>query len=496
MYVKAYDSALMFLAGLMNSFENRVYNFIREKDMIHKGSTVVVGFSGGADSTALMLVLFSLKDILEFKLVAVHLNHGIREEAGLDADFCRKFCSEREIEFELYEKDIPALAKELRLTEEEAGRRARYEAFGEVLDKNGGGIIAVAHHQNDVAESLLMNLLRGSGLHGAGSIRAVRDNVIRPLLCVSRKEIEDYLKEKCQDYCRDATNDENDHTRNVIRNEIIPILEDKVNQRSVEHLGKAAQAFIKADDYVRKISFERYKALSVKIPGGIELELEKFRELDEIIRENVVLFILEELTPARKDITSTHVEDILKLCEGTSGSAQISLPYSLIAERSYNKLVIKLKDTKNSSNYNNEYLIPPELEVGDFLDFRIPKLGMAHISVLQYNDWKLFPTSAYTKWFDYDRIQGAVFRNRLKDDYILLERNDDSDGLCKKKISKLMTDEKIPRSERDEIYLLADGNNILWIPGYRMSGAFKVSDSTQKVLEIKIDIDNGGKANG
>ena len=474
----------------MNSFESRVLNFIREKNMISQGDTVVVGFSGGADSTALMMVLSELAPILGCKPVAVHLNHGIRENAGDDASFAKSFCEKRGIEFRLYEKNIPELSVKWGMTEEEAGRRARYEAFEEVLKENGGGVIAVAHHQNDVAESLLMNLLRGSGLHGAGSIRSVRDNVIRPLLCADRKEIEAYLKEKAQDYCHDATNDENIHTRNVIRNVIIPAMKKDINLRSVEHLCRAAEDFSKADDYIRRISFDHYRKISVRKTAGIEFDLRKFRQLDEIIRANIILHAFEELTPARKDITSTHVEGILKLCECSDGSAQLSLPYDLVAIRSYDRLQIKAKDTENSRKNNKEYLIPPELEKGDFVDFYIPNLGMAHISVLQYNDWKLFPKSAYTKWFDYDRIQAAMFRKRQSEDYMLLEQKGSVDGLCRKKIAKLMTDEKIPSKDRDEIYLLADGNNVIWIPGYRMSGAFKVSEATEKILEIKITMED------
>ncbi len=478
----------------MNGFENRVLNFIREKNMLAQGCTVVAGFSGGADSTALMLVLSELVSVLGIRLIAVHVNHGIRPEAGDDASFAQKFCEKRGIEFRLYEKDIPKLSKEWGMTEEEAGRRVRYEAFSEVLNECGGGVIAVAHHQNDVAESLLLNLLRGSGLHGAGSIRPVRGNIARPLLCVSRQDIEEYLSEKGQDFCHDVTNDENIHTRNIIRNVILPAMEKDINERAVAHLCRAAEDFDKADDYIRKVAVDKFSELSLEKEGFVELNLSGFRELDETIRANIILYALEQLTPARKDITSRHVDDILRICESSDGSAEISLPYSLVAVRSYDRLQIKTKDTENSLNDNKVYLIPSTLEIGDSFDIEIPKLGMAHIRVLQYNDGKLFPTSAYTKWFDYDRIQGAMFRKKRPEDYILIEYGDNKGALSKKKITKLMTDEKIPRDMRDDLYLLADGNNIIWVPGYRMSGAFKIGADTQKILEIIIDY--GGKANG
>ena len=127
------------------------------------------------------------------------------------------------------------------------------------------------------------------------------------------------------------------------------------------------------------------------------------------------------------------------------------------------------------------------MDIGEKIDISIPNLGMAHIEILQYNGGKLCPTSSYTKWFDYDRIQGAIFRRRSPEDFIYVEQNK---GLCKKTISKLMTDEKIPRAQRDEMFLLANGSEVIWLPGYRMSGAYKISETTDKILAINID--NGG----
>ncbi len=202
----------------MDEFTGKILNFIRKNKMLTGPETVVVGFSGGADSTALLNVLWELKDILGIKLYALHLNHGIRSEASEDAEFCCKFCKEREIECRIVSANVPEMAKELKLTEEEAGRKARYEAFNQYAKELGAGYIAVAHHENDVAETLLMNLLRGTGLHGGSSIRPVRDNIIRPLLCVSRSDIEEYLGKRDISFCTDKTNLENTHTRNILRN--------------------------------------------------------------------------------------------------------------------------------------------------------------------------------------------------------------------------------------------------------------------------------------
>ena len=468
----------------MNNFENKVYEFIKVNRMIEPGSTVLAGFSGGGDSTALLLVLCALRKVLDIRIYAVHVNHGIRKEASEDEAFVRGFCQEHDIECTFYNKDIPKLAKKWKMTEEEAGRCARYEAFEETTKKIGASCIAVAHHQNDVAETLLMNLLRGSGLHGAGAIRPVRGNIIRPFLCVSREEIEKYLKVKRQLFCHDKTNDENIHTRNIVRNILIPKMEKDVNSSAVAHLCRAAIEFAKADEFIQNNTSTVFDKMVKAGEGKLLIDLGQFRDSDEAIKANIILRCLEKLTPHRKDITSAHVDSILALSEDSTGTATVDLPYNLVAVRSYDELTIGVKDTENSFNSEKEVEIPRTLKVGDEITFEIPNLGIAHISILQYNGGKLFPSSAYTKWFDYDRIQGAVFRCRRPDDYILLEQED---GLHKKKISKLMTDEKVPKSKRDAIYLLTDGSNVLWVPGIRMSGAFKISDTTDRILAINIE---------
>ncbi len=475
----------------MNNFENRIYEFIKVNRMIEPGSTVLAGFSGGGDSTAMVLALCEIRKVIGFDIVAVHINHGIRQEAKEDEAFVRDFCEKRDIECLFYEKDIPKLARKWKMTEEEAGRRARYEVFEEAAKKKKAACIAVAHHQNDVAETLLMNLLRGSGLHGAGAIRPVRGNIIRPLLCVNKAEIEKYLRGRRQLFCHDKTNDENIHTRNIVRNVLIPKMEKEVNSSAVAHLCRAAIEFAKADEYIQSMAAGIYKSIVKEKDQEIELDLTKFRNEDESIKSAVILKCFEYLTPSRKDITSAHVDAILAISEDAAGTASLDLPYNLVAVRSYDTLSIGDKDLKSSEAAIKEIEIPRLLNVGDELTLDIPYLGVAHIRILQYNDGKLFPSSAYTKWFDYDRIQRAIFRPRKPDDYILLEQEN---GLGKKKISKLMTDEKIPRNKRDDIYLLTDGSNVLWVPGYRMSGAYKISDSTDKIIEINID--NGGFTNG
>jgi tRNA(Ile)-lysidine synthase len=264
-------------------------------------------------------------------------------------------------------------------------------------------------------------------------------------------------------------------------------MEKEINSGTISHLCRAAEEFTRADDFIRGKTLEQFDAVVTLAQDGLSLDLNRFRNIDDALKSDILLMCLEKLTPHRKDITAAHIEALLNLSNGRAGSASLDLPYELIAQRHYDTLIVSKKNTENSSKKNEEFHVPQLMKVGDKTEFFLPDLGMAHIEVLQYNVGKLFPTSAYTKWFDYDRIQGAIFRKRRPDDYIYVEQGE---ALCRKKISKLMTDEKIPKPRRDEMFLLADGNDVIWIPGYRMSGAYKISETTNKILAINID--NGG----
>ncbi len=471
----------------MNGFESKVLNFIQKSGMLTAKDKVVVGFSGGADSTALLTVLNELKGLLKIELYAVHVNHLIREEAGDDAEFSRDFCNLRGIPFHLVEKDVPKEAGRLKMTEEEAGRKIRYDAMKEYLEELGGGCIAVAHHKNDAAETLLMNLFRGTGLHGAGGIRPVRDNIIRPLLCVSRQEIEDYLGQKGISFCTDVTNNENIHTRNIIRNKLIPMVTEEINSAAVENMARAAASFDKADEYIRKMSGLSFDRCVTKTDGEVVIDAAILRSEDEIIKENVVLRCFEALVTGRKDLTRAHVDAVVRLVDDDRGTAVVCLPYELEAVRSYDRLTIGRcrKDKAPPSE------ISFALSEGEREEIDIPGLGRVVLTVEAYNKEEDIPVGSYTKWFDYDRIQTAVFRTRRQGDYLYIEQKGE---LHRKDLFKLMTDEKIPAPERDGIYVLADGDNVLWLPGSRINAAYKISGNIRRILAVSII--NGGNTNG
>ena len=204
--------------------------------MLEKGDRVVLGVSGGADSVSLFLALNELKNELGIQMVVVHVNHGIRgSEAAEDAKYVEQLCQKYEIPFYLFEEDIPAFAKKEKMTEEEAGRVYRYRCFWEVVEKEKADKLAVAHHMGDQAETVLFHLVRGTDLAGVTGMKPINGKIIRPLLSCRKEEIPAWLEEKGIAWREDQTNTDNHYTRNKLRNQVLPLLQE-INEGSIGHI--------------------------------------------------------------------------------------------------------------------------------------------------------------------------------------------------------------------------------------------------------------------
>lgn len=474
----------------------KVKAYMERYHMIAPGDTVVAGVSGGADSVCLFLMLCELAEEMQLCLTAVHVNHGIRKgEAEADAEYVEHLCRERMIPFVLVREDVRTYAEREHLSEEEAGRKVRYQAFEKVLDQYGSsdGKIAVAHNANDRAETMLFHLFRGTGLAGASGIKPVRGRIIRPLLCLSREEIEAYLKEKQVSFCIDRTNMEDTYTRNRIRNHIFPYVEKQVCRQAVEHMCETADILAEAENYIRKQAEEAYRRCAAAQDDAVELHINRLLEEEPFIRRQVLLFGLEQVTEGRRDLTSVHVKEIEKLLD-KDGSKQISLPYGLVARREplkgYSSLILcRERNTEPAGQ-------PAALRISIPGRMEIPGLGKVELTLLERGELppgsemadffsgksQFIPQKSCTKWFDYDRItKSLVFRIREKGDYLTINGK-----LSRKKLKDYMIEEKIPKNRREKIYVLADGSHILWVPGYRISEYYKITENTEHILQVQL----------
>lgn len=447
--------------------------YMEQHHMIEEHDVVVAGVSGGADSVCLFLLLEEYCKKKNAKLIVVHMNHKIRAQAGEDAAYVKRLCEEFEVPFHLFERDIEAMAKQQGIGTEEAGRKARYEAFSHVLTEYGGkGKIAVAHNKGDQAETVLFHLFRGSNLAGLTGITPVRDNIIRPLLCVERKDIEAFLQKKGRSWCIDSTNEENTYTRNKIRNVLLPYVEKEICEQSVSHIANTAEELLKLRGYVEEQVLFLEKNVLCTGDGKAAILKEPFLKLHEVMKKQLIMRALEYLVPGRRDISSVHVEDILSLFTKENGK-QIHLPYGLIAENTYEKVVIR-KKTVCSEKRCFEVFVPGKIDLGEgkYIEFTVFS-GNIHMEI---------PQKTYTKWFDYDKITSCLeLRNRKTGDYLTISENGN-----RKSIKEYFIEEKIPRQNREEILLLSDGSHILWVIGKRISEYYKVTEQTKRILQAAV----------
>ena len=455
----------------MDEFESKIYEYVMKNHMIVPGGHVTVGVSGGADSMCLLFVLFKMRERIPMDLYVVHVHHGLRgKEADCDAEFVEGICRRLGVSSQTFYGDVKDMALREGISVEEAGRQFRYACFERVRQCYGDGVIAVAHHMDDQAETVLMNLFRGSGLKGLAGMAPVRERIVRPLLCVSRTEIEDYLKVRGISYRTDESNNHRDYTRNRIRLDILPYANQNINSCASRHICKTAAQMGEVWDYVHTQSEAAFKEIVTSTGEGMLFaDSNGLSKVHTLVQSMVIRCMVLAWAGKLKDIEAFHVEKVLGLLEKPVGK-EVDLPYGLKAVRKYDGLLI----LKGSSVFNDESEMP-----------------QIELSIMEWKEQEGIPKNQYTKWFDYDKIKcKPLIRNRKSGDYLTVDKFGK-----RKKLSRYMIDEKIPREQRDRIWLLADGDHVMWVIGHRISEYYKITEGTRRILEAKIkgDKNHGGQ---
>ena len=460
----------------------KIKNFIAKHDMLKKEDCVIVGVSGGADSVCLLFVLMELQKSMGFRLVVVHVNHGLRgESAARDELFVKQICEKYDLSFVSYFDKVELLAKKWKQSTEEAGRNFRRECFEKTMKEMGGTKIALAHHKNDNVETMFMNLARGTGLKGLGGIVPVQGYFIRPLLCVERKEIEEYLHKNKIAYCVDETNTSDDYTRNKIRHNILSYAQAEINHGAIAHTARAAGELRELSAYLAKEA-EALCAQAEKTERGLRLPVVLLEQVPTPVREMAVHSLLTEVSGCSRDMTKEHVTAVSGLCRQQSGK-QVALPYGMTAKREFDFLVIEQERQPETGLWvpaackvevPGEYRISPK---GDTLTFRC----------FSYEKNGEIPKNKYTKWFDYDKIKGAL--------YLRLRKDGDRMGMVQgsKSVKQLYMEHKIEKEERGRSLLLAAEAQVPWIPGVRACDNYRIDDKTKTILEVRLSGGNKGE---
>lgn len=446
------------------SFPEKVDSFIAEKALLEKGESVLVGLSGGADSVALLVVLCRLAQRRGWTVRAAHFNHGIRG-VGAEEDelFCRDLCDEMGVPFYSETGDVPAYAKENGLSIETAGRLLRYDFLGRIAQRTGCPRIAVAHHMDDNAESILLHMIRGSGLYGLTGIKPLRSGVIRPLLGVRKREIEAYLESEGILYRTDETNLLPEGSRNRVRLDIVPYIEKHLNPAVVPTLCSMAELLSEDEAYLYGEAKRAYDAARF----GDGLLRKRVAELPGPIKTRVIRMALAE-AGAEVDIERVHIEAVSELLSARTG-ARLTLP-GIEVRTSYD--LIKFGRPEPAE--------PFEIPLREGI-INTPA-GILRVSSVKGTEG--FRRSSGVLFMDMakaDALEGEpVVRTRRHGDRF---RPIGSPGT--RKLKDYLIDRKVERDERDRIPLVACGSEVLYVAGFGTSELVKVDESTEWMLRAE-----------
>ena len=441
---------------------DKVIKVIKDKNLISSGDIVAVATSGGQDSMALLSFLKSKQDELGCEIIAVHVNHKIRENADRDENFVKDFCNKNKIKCYCFSVDVPKLAKQNGVSLESAGRQARYGIFDALLSKGVATKIALAHHLRDQVETILMHLFRGSGINGIkGMIVKKDENYIRPFLETSKQDIESYINLNNIPYVNDETNDQSEYRRNFLRNEILPKILEKwpnfeKNVLSFSNFAKEDDDFIQKNINLSACIFEDSVA---KIPLS-------YFSYDNAIISRIIFYSLRKIG-VFVDVESKHIDAIKQLANFGENGKRINLPMQVRVIKEYD--FITLTNKKKANSYFFSTFKFGEIEVKNFgkvLVNRVKNLNINDKTSL-YIDVKKLPKDAVWRF----KKDGDVFTKF---------------GGGTKKLKDFLIDKKIPNREREVIPVLASGNEVYVIAGVEISQKVKVEDDTKSIAKISV----------
>lgn len=450
----------------MNSLE-KFKNFIEENKLIEKGDSIVSAVSGGSDSVFMLEMLLAIKDDYDLKIIVSHVNHGLRgAEAQRDEDFVKKLAEKNGLIYEVEHIDMAGYAREHSLTCEEAGRKLRYLFFEEIKEKYKADKVAIAHNENDVAETTFLNIFRGTGLDGLESIPLRRDFYIRPILCFEKSEILDFLKENNIRYVDDSTNFTNDYKRNVIRNEIIPFIKKNFNENIVSSMSRLASIAKENNLYLDDIINDKYKS----IIKANSIDREGFNKLIHYEKTLVLRKFLRENLNYLNNISKDNIEDMINLIKLDSGKKyDIDGKHYLVND--FDKTIFKKLDIN-------------ELSEEISLDFKLDKVYNIYGSKFKF---VLSEKILSKKYLDYDLLKGKLsLRNRRSGD-----RFNPFGMKGSKKIKDYFVDKKVSSDDRSKVLFLMNGDEIAYVVGYDIADKYRASSKTKNYLNVIMEGNDG-----
>ncbi len=451
----------------------RVEGYILKNGLILPGDTVIVGFSGGPDSLCLSDLLRRLSGRYGWRIILAHFDHQLRgEDSREDARFCREWAVSKGMDFRTVARDIADEARISGESTELAARRCRYAFFAQIQSETGAQRIALGHHQDDQAETVLMRLIRGTGIDGLAGMRPMRrDGVIRPLLAEPRTEILRYCSQEALTPRVDHTNMENTYTRNGLRLEILPLLAERYNPRIAEALCRTAAQAAEDSDCLNHMADAFITKQGKAAAGYVELSVESLREQPAAIQKRVLRNSVRRVTGSAENLESEHLEQILKLLSASQTGKQTVFCGARI-QRNYGVLTIREDKEKPVFEEVEIQAKPGVVKVfgGQFV-----------LRMLTRQQWETSTNRGPgIIVIDAGSIRGSLRIRQRKSGDAMIPLG--MKGF--KKIKNMMIDLKIPRDIRDTIPVLCDAEKIIWVAGIRMDERVRVKPETEKLMEI------------
>jgi len=465
----------MFKEKLNRNFIVKFNNFIVENRLIEKRSKILVGFSGGPDSTALLLALLKIKDSLDLSLLVVHVNYNLRgEDSQADEDFVREFC---------FSHNLYLVIKNVKLNSdsnfEASARDIRMNYFYSLLKDYKLDAIALGHNQSDNAETVMMNLIRGSGITGLRGILPKSDKIIHPLLSFTRDEICSFLREECVSWREDKSNNESTFTRNKIRNQLFPWISENINPSIIEKLVSLSSLMVETEDFIEEYLDRTMKRYIVKhTEDRIVLSLKMIFNSKKVIRYYIFKKCLLQLTGIDTDVYQNNINEIENILT-SEGSKIINFPNKIFVLKEYDNLIFTTKNPVLSKNKlpDDKILdsIRPRLRFGSY------RLKMKKIKKMPSE--KVLTNNKNVVFLDYDKINFPLtIRIRDNGDRFI------PFGLSGfKKLKDFFIDEKVSKFDRDKIPIFTDSDKIIWVGGMRIDNRVAINNETVNILKIELE---------
>ncbi len=457
---------------------NKVINTINENKMLSKGDGIIVALSGGPDSICLLHVLHLLKEKYDLTIYAAHVNHMLRgKESDTDEKVCREYCESLGIKFYSRSVDVEKMASEQGISTEMAGRDARYSFFEELMDKIGAQKVAVAHNQNDQAETVLMRLMRGTGIEGLVGIKPVRDEIfIRPIINVTRAEIEKYCEVNKLPARIDKTNYEPIYSRNKVRLELIPYIEKNFNSDIMSTLSRMCELIKRDEEFIQENVTKFFEKVCDISDEKVIIYNDAFNlhpaVISRIIRKALLIFKGDI-----NNIQSIHVDNVIKIQKSETGKFTV-VPKGILITNVYGNIEITRQQKNKSRKLDMNQSV--ELKLGDNY---VENLGVI-FRIRQVSNYKSmnFKGKENIKYFNCDNVKNISVRVRKDGDRFVPFGMKGS-----KKLKDIFMDLKVPREKRDFVPLLCFDEEISWIVGYKISDKFKVHEGVKNIIEVTVE---------